>query len=134
MLSDGSKARKTGNEKELVLAWVEKNGIPVYIVAALLEMPDFSVTNAILLKEILDSVFETTNISLLDHQTKLTCATVDGANMNNKREQTLTRNNTLCKSQVQVGTKRCCWGNSEFRKVWQVFQKYFLPAQEFWQT
>ena len=62
MLSDGSKTRKTGNEKELVLARVEKNGIPVYIVAALLEMPDFNVTDAILLKEVLDSVFETTNI------------------------------------------------------------------------
>ena len=62
MLSDHSKTRKTGNVKELVLARVEKNGIPVYIVAALLEMPDFSVTDAILLKEVLDSVFKTTNI------------------------------------------------------------------------
>ena len=41
ILSDGSQARKTGKEKELVLVRTERNGLPVYIVASLLEMSRF---------------------------------------------------------------------------------------------
>ena len=46
----GSQSRKTGNERELVLVQVEKNGIPVYFVAALSEMI-FGGTDAILLEK-----------------------------------------------------------------------------------
>ena len=47
MLSDGTQASKTGNEKELLLIRVEKNCIPVYFVVALLEMVEFSGTDAV---------------------------------------------------------------------------------------
>ena len=56
MPSYGSQVRKTNNEKELVLVRVEKNGIPVYFVVALLEMAEFGGTDAISLKKDLDSV------------------------------------------------------------------------------
>ena len=62
MLSDRSQARKTSNEKELVLVWVEKNGTPVYFVVALLEMADFGGTDAISLKKGVDSLFESGNV------------------------------------------------------------------------
>jgi hypothetical protein len=46
ILSDGSQAQKTKAEKELVFIRMERNGIPVYIVASLLEMEKFSGGNA----------------------------------------------------------------------------------------
>lgn len=58
VLSDGSQARKTGNEKELVLVRTEKEGLPVYYVVSLLEMADFGGCDAESLKAGLDSVFE----------------------------------------------------------------------------
>lgn len=45
-----SQSRKTGNERELVLVQIEKNGIPVYFVTALLEMI-FGGTDAISLEK-----------------------------------------------------------------------------------
>ena len=82
MLSDGRQARKTGNEKELVLAQVEKNSIPVYSVFALLEMEKFSGADAVSLKKSLDAVFESGNVLLLDYQTKVMIATYDNTNVN----------------------------------------------------
>ena len=91
VLSDGSQARKTGSEKELVLVRVEKLGIPVYFVISLLEMASFRGTDAASLKLALDSVFQVENhelncksgnLPLDDYQTKLVSATADGANVN----------------------------------------------------
>ena len=91
VLSDGSQARKTGSEKELVLVRVEKLGIPVYFVISLLEMASFGGTDAASLKLALDSVFQVENQELNcksgnwpldDYQTKLVSATADGANVN----------------------------------------------------
>ena len=82
MLSDGSQARKTGNEKELVLVRIEKCGIPTYFVVALLEMAEFGGTDALSLKQALDSVFQMGNIPLEDYETKLVSATSHGANVN----------------------------------------------------
>ena len=42
-----------------------------------------------------------------------------------EEEQTLAHNNTSCKPQARVAIKRCCWGNSEIRRVWKVLRKYF---------
>ena len=114
MFSDASQARKTRNEKELALFRVEKNGIPVYFVAAPLEMAEFSGTDAMSLKKGPDSDFESGNVPLLDYQTKLMSANSDAANMNlgiyNEALtiQTLAYNNTLCRSQVRVATKTYC--------------------------
>ena len=40
LMSDGSQARKTGTEKELVMVRVERNSIPCYLVLSLLEMSE----------------------------------------------------------------------------------------------
>ena len=79
MLSDGSQARKTNEEKELALLRIEKEGIPVYLVASLLEMADFGGTNAHPLKNVFN---DTENVPLADCETKLVTATSVGANVN----------------------------------------------------
>ena len=79
MLSDGSQARKTNEEKELALLRIEKEGIPVYLVASLLEMADFGGTNAHPLKNVFN---DTENVPLADCETKLVTATSLGANVN----------------------------------------------------
>ena len=74
MLSNGSQARKTNVEKDPVLLRIEKEGVPVYLVASLLEAADFGGT---------DAVFnDTGNVPLADYETKLISATSDGANVN----------------------------------------------------
>ena len=74
MLSNGSQARKTNVEKDPVLLRIEKEGVPVYLVASLLEVADFGGT---------DAVFnDTGNVPLADYETKLISATSDGANVN----------------------------------------------------
>ena len=83
MLSNGSQARKTNDEKELLLLRIEKEGVPVYLVGSLLEMADFGGTDAPSLKNALDSVFnDTGNAPLADYETKLVSATSDRANVN----------------------------------------------------
>ena len=46
ILSDGSQARKTKSDKETVMVPFERNRLPFYIVASLLEMDDFGGTGA----------------------------------------------------------------------------------------
>ena len=83
MLSDRSQARKTNEKKELVLLRTEKEGVPVYLVASLLEMADFGGTGAHFLKNLLDSVFnDTWNVMLADYETKLVSVTSVEANVN----------------------------------------------------
>ena len=83
MLSDESQARKSNDEKELVLLRIEKEVVPVYLVASLLEMADFGGTDSHYLKNVLDSVFnDTGNVTLADYETKLVSATSDEANVN----------------------------------------------------
>ena len=57
VLSHRSHARKTNDEKELDLLIIEKEGIPVYSVASLLEMADFGGTDAHSLKNALRQCF-----------------------------------------------------------------------------
>ena len=83
MLSDGSQAKKTNDEKELVLLRIEKEGIPLCLVASLLEMADFGGEDAHSLKNAREGVFnDTGNVPLADYETKLASATSDGANVN----------------------------------------------------
>lgn len=58
ILSDGSQARKTGKEKELVLIRCEKNGIPTYMVVSLLEMQRFGGVGADAIFQGINSLFE----------------------------------------------------------------------------
>ena len=83
LLSDGSQARKTKSDKEMVLVRVERNGIPVYFVVSLLEMSEWGGTNAEALKRAIDSIFGPQgNIPLTDYLTKLVSCTADGASVN----------------------------------------------------
>lgn len=58
ILSDGSQARKTGKEKELVLVRCERNGIPTYMVLSLLEMQEFGGVGADAIVRGINSLFE----------------------------------------------------------------------------
>ena len=86
LLSDGSQARKTGSEKELVLIRVERGGIPTYIYLSLLEMSNFGGTDAESLKTGIDSIFTQDSFLPLDETTdytkKFVGATADGASVN----------------------------------------------------
>ena len=86
LLSDGSQARKTGTEKELVMIRVERNGIPCYFVVSLLEMSDYGGVDADSIKKGIDSIFdqETGAIQLeaRSYTDKVVSATADGASVN----------------------------------------------------
>ena len=91
VLSDGSQARKTNDEKELVLLRIVKNGRPSYVVVSLLQMSEFGGTDSSSLKKGLDSVFQEEdkdegktagNVPIDDYYTKLVSATADGAHVN----------------------------------------------------
>ena len=88
ILSDGSQARKTKAEKELVLIRTERNGIPVYIVASLLEMEKFGGGNADAIVNGINSLFAESApyaMSPEQYQGKLISCTADGASVNTGR-------------------------------------------------
>ena len=91
ILSDGSQARKTNDEKELVLVRVERNGVPIYFVVSLLEMACLGGGNSDSIKAAIDSIFQQGSeengnqngpIPLADYREKVVSATADGANVN----------------------------------------------------
>ena len=85
LLSDGSQARKTGKEKELVLIRCERNGIPTYMVLSLLEMQQFGGSNADAIKKAIDSLFERPSkfdIPKEQYRNCLVSCTADGASVN----------------------------------------------------
>lgn len=57
LLSDGSQARKTGSEKELVLVRVVKDGVARYFCVGLADIDAYGNANAENLKRALDDVF-----------------------------------------------------------------------------
>ena len=84
ILSDGSQARKTRSEKELVLTRVERGGLPCYFnVTSLVEMADHGGTNAESIKKGIDHVFKK-EMGLLEHvyEKHVVSATSDGASVN----------------------------------------------------
>jgi hypothetical protein len=85
ILSDGSQARKTKDEKELILVRVEREGTPAYFVVSLLDMNNLGGMGANAIKNGIDSIFnESGNIPLTAaaYKSKLVSATADGANVN----------------------------------------------------
>ena len=86
LLSDGSQARKTGSEKELVMVRVERNGIPCYLAASLLEMSEYGGGNADSIKMAMDGMFDETNgtmkMTAEQYQHKVVSATADGSSVN----------------------------------------------------
>ena len=85
ILSDGSQARKTGKEKELVLIRCERNGIPTYMVVSLLEMQKFGGGNADAIFQGINSLFQGSspfNLPEDVYRHKVISATADGASVN----------------------------------------------------
>ena len=85
LLSDGSQARRTGKEKELVLIRFKRNGIPMYMVLSLLEMQQFGGSNADAIVKALDSLFHKPSafeIKEDQYRKCLVSCTADGASVN----------------------------------------------------
>lgn len=83
VLSDGSQARKTKSDKEMVLVRIERNGLPCYLVASLVEMSEWGGTGAEALKAGIDNVFSCDGpFKMEDYETKLVGCTADGASVN----------------------------------------------------
>ena len=135
MFSDHIQVIKTGNEKELVLAYLND----IYFVVTLFKLAEFGGIDTVSLKKGLDSVFEG-SVPLFDYQTKLMSATSNGANMNlgiysgalTMMKETRPYLITIhcANPRLKLALKN---GNSKIRRVGKVLHKYFLPLQEFWQ-
>ena len=86
ILTDGSEARKTGMEKELIFIRVICGGIPVYFCSALQDWNEFGSTNADSLKLAVDTAFDENNgLVKLPKNTYKYCmisSTADGASVN----------------------------------------------------
>ena len=83
VLSDGSQARKTGSEKDLILTRIERGGLPCYFLISLAKMSDFGGTDAESIKKAIDHSFlKEINISESSFLNCLVGATADGANVN----------------------------------------------------
>ena len=83
VLSDGSQARKTGGEKELVLVRLMKDGVPTYFTVALVDMDAYGDANAANLKTAIDDVFVGKVAIPPERYTKpQVAATADGAAVN----------------------------------------------------
>ena len=82
-LSDGSQARKVKDEKELVLVRTERNGVPVYFVASILEMSQYGGTDADSIKKAIDDVFvEKLFLDEDQYVYSMISSTADGASVN----------------------------------------------------
>lgn len=86
LLSDGSQARKTQEDKELMLTRIVRNGAPLYLLVDLLNMSEYGGTDANSIKEAIDSIFDETNGSIKlteeEYRRKIISATADGASVN----------------------------------------------------
>ena len=84
ILTDGSEARKTGMERELV--HVIRGGIPVYFCAALQDCNKYGGTDADSLKLAIDTAFDKDNGSIkISEDTflkRMVSSTADGASVN----------------------------------------------------
>jgi hypothetical protein len=83
ILTDGSQPRKTGQEKELVMARIVDEGLPKYYVVGLIDMDNYGNANSDNLKKAIDNLF-LVQLNLPEdafiHQ--MISATSDGASVN----------------------------------------------------
>ena len=83
VMSDGSQARKTASEKELVLVRTVRDGCVVTLVAALQDVDEYGDATAENLKRAIDDVFQKKVPLPQDrYTTGMVCATADGASVN----------------------------------------------------
>lgn len=96
VLSDGSQARKTGCEKELVFVRVLHKGAPVYFVVALQDMDSYGAVNAENLKQAIDDVFmKNLKLSEEHYLNGLVCAAADGAAVNTGNSFSIMKNSNI---------------------------------------
>ncbi len=81
ILCDGTQARKTGVEKELILVRVVDGGEPKYFMVALQNMDEYGSANSDNLKKAIDDVFQQI-IDVKQYREKVVCLTADGASVN----------------------------------------------------
>ena len=88
ILLDGSQARKTKEDKVLILVMTARNGIPVYLLISLLGISDLGGANADSIKATIDSIFCEGDgdkiqgpLLLSDYRTKVIGGTADGTNV-----------------------------------------------------
>lgn len=84
ILCDGTRARKTGSEKELVMVRVVHNGEAKYYTVALKNMDQYGSANADNLKKAIDDVF-TGAVPVHEYTKKMISVTADGASVNTGR-------------------------------------------------
>ncbi|XP_050392676.1 uncharacterized protein LOC126811174 [Patella vulgata] len=84
LLTDGSQARKTNSEKELVLIRVVRDGKPIFACAALQDIDDYGDADASNIKQAIDDAFAYSklNIGRDEYVKKLISFTSDGASVN----------------------------------------------------
>lgn len=82
VLSDGSQARKTSSEKELVMFRTAKEGAPVYFLASLQNVDDYGDATALNLKTCIDQTFTNLELSEEKYTKLMVSATADGASVN----------------------------------------------------
>ncbi|CAM1308543.1 Uncharacterised protein at_DN2367, partial [Pycnogonum litorale] len=83
VLSDGSQARKTGKEKELVLIRLVRGGIPVYYCVSLADVSSYGDATANNLKVCIDDVFvKKLGLPADKYTNSLVSMTADGASVN----------------------------------------------------
>lgn len=83
LLSDGSQARKTGSEKELVLVRILKDGKPVYFLIALQDIDEYGDPTAEHIKDAIDDAFrKKINMDPSLYTSLMVSATADGASVN----------------------------------------------------
>ena len=86
VLSDGSQARKTQEDKELLLVRTVRNGFPIYLLLDLLNMSEYGGTDALSIKTAIDGTFDeesgSVKLSADDYRRKMISATADGASVN----------------------------------------------------
>ncbi|XP_065667917.1 uncharacterized protein LOC136088170 [Hydra vulgaris] len=96
ILPDGSQARKTGVDKELVLLKTTLKGSPVTMFAHLIDCNDYGGTDAAFLKLGIDSIFDEDGpLPCAAFREKLISCTADGANANTGHKEGLQKK--LCR-------------------------------------
>ena len=81
-LSDGSQARKTGADKELIFVRVERGGVPTYYCIGMEDLASYGGANANGVKGAHDQVFKNMNVHQSIYTNGMVSCTADGASVN----------------------------------------------------
>ena len=83
VLSDGSQARKTGKEKELILVRLVRGGKPIYYCTGLADVTEYGDANAEILKQCVDARFlQKLNVPRDKYTVLMVSSASDGASVN----------------------------------------------------